>query len=294
MKIHSKLVYQWCDRLDKYILVEDHFYPFYGQVAHCKGAGAQLTNIGNSQQSFMNTLQSDFGTAFQGQQNILNNLSSTLTGILQGGPSQFGFSPQEAGALNTLATTGNAQQYQNAKQAAGQAAAAAGGGNTVLPSSAANQTQAGIATQAAQNQSNQLLGIKEAGYQQGNQNFNNAVSGLLNVSGQENPTGFANAATSAGNAAANTATTVQQMNNAASPWNTIGGILGGLAGTALNIGTGGLSGGASSILGSLGSGITGGAFGPNTNAANNTYGVGGSGLNMNLNSLQPNLPNLNI
>lgn len=252
MRIHSKLVYQWCDRLDKYILVEDHFYPFSGQIAFCKGAGQQLTNISQSQQNFMNTLQKDFGTAFQGQQNILNTLSKSLTSIVQGGPSQYGFSPEETSALNTLATTGTAQQYENAKQAAGAAAAAAGGGNVVLPSSAAAQQQADIAQQAAQTSSSQLLGIKEAGYQQGNKNFQDAIRGLTGVASVENPTGVAGQANEAGRGASSTATTVQKMNNAASPWNVVGGILGGVAGTAADAFTGGLSGaiggGISSVL----------------------------------------------
>lgn len=256
MRIHSKLVYQWCDRLDKYILVEDHFYPFSGQIAFCKGAGSQLTSIGQSQQDFMNTLQKDFGTAFQGQQNILNSLTSTLSSIAKAGPSQYGFSPEETSALNTLATTGTAQQYENAKQAAGAAAAAAGGGNVVLPSSAAAQEQANIAQEAAKTSSNQLLGIKEAGYQQGNKNFQDAIKSLTGVASVENPTGLAGQATEAGKSAASTATTVQKMNNAASPWNVVGGILGGVAGTAADALTGGLSGGATSSLSGLMSGVS--------------------------------------
>lgn len=251
MRIHSKLVYQWCDRLDRYILIEDVSYPFSGQVAYCKGAGSNLTNIGNSQKEFMDTLQKDFGTSFGNQQSILNNLTSSLTKTLQGGPGQYGFSAPEEAALNTLATTGNAAQYENAKQAAGAAAAAAGGGNVVLPSNAAAQTQADIASQAAQNQSNELLGIKQAGYQQGAQNYQNAVRSLLGTASAENPTGMAGAANSAGNAAANTAYNIANLNNAASPWNTAAGIIGGLGGLAANYMTGGASGAAGGALSSL-------------------------------------------
>lgn len=256
MRIHSKLVYQWCDRLDKYILVEDRFYPFSGRIAFCKGAGSQLTNIGQSQQDFMNTLQKDFGTAFQGQQNILNNLTNSLTSIVQGGPSQYGYSQAETNALNTLATTGTAQQYENAKQAAGEAAAAAGGGNTVLPSSAAAQQQANIAQQAASATSNELLGIKQSGYQQGNQNFQDAIKSLTGVASVENPTGFASAANTAGSNASKTAETVQQMNNAASPWNVIGGVLGGVSSSLLGAAIGGATGGASTGISSLMGGVS--------------------------------------
>lgn len=258
MIIHSKLVYQWCGSVEKYILIEDVSYPFNGQVSLCKGAGAQLSSIGKSQQDFMNTLQQDYGTTFAGQQGILKNLTNSLTSTLQAGPGQYGFSQPETAALNTLATTGNAAQYQNAKQAAGAAAAAAGGGNVVLPSSAAAQTQAQIASQAAQNQSNQLLGIKEAGYQQGNQNYNTALSGLNSAASLENPNGVASTANQAGRWAAGTATTVQNMNNAASPWAIAGGVLGGLADAAVGGLTGGLTGGIGSALGGISSLATGG------------------------------------
>jgi hypothetical protein len=150
MRIQTKVVYNWNERLGKYILVETDGYDYLGTVFACKGASSQQTGIANSQQNFMNTLQQDFGTAFSGQQNILNSLTSNLTGILNAGPSQYGFSAPEESALNTLATSGNAQQYANAKAAAGQAAAAAGGGNAVIPTSAASQQQAGIAEAGAQ------------------------------------------------------------------------------------------------------------------------------------------------
>lgn len=267
MRIHSKLSYQWIDRLGKFALIEDIAFDYDGLVDFCKGAGSQLTGIGQSQQSFMNTLQQDFGTAFSGQQSILNNLSSTLSSTLANGPGQYGFSAPETAALNTQATSGTAAQTRNAQQAAGEASAAQNGGNAVLPNNAAAQTQAGIAQAGAQQTSNQLLGIKEAGYQQGNQNYNTALSGLTNVAGLENPTGVAGAANTAGSGAAGTATTVQNLNNAASPWNVAGGILGGLASTALNFalpGAGSILGGASGVLGNIGGGgSTGGVdFGP--------------------------------
>jgi hypothetical protein len=254
MRIQTKVVYNWNERLGKYILVETDGYDYLGTVFACKGASSQQTGIANSQQNFMNTLQQDFGTAFSGQQNILNSLTSNLTGILNAGPSQYGFSAPEESALNTLATSGNAQQYANAKAAAGQAAAAAGGGNAVIPTSAASQQQAGIAEAGAQQQSNELLGIKQAGYAQGNENWKTALGGLTTTAGLENPSGIAGAANTAGSDASQSATTVAQMNNAASPWNVVGGILGGVGSAALNFalpGAGSLIGGA---LGSLGEG----------------------------------------
>lgn len=226
-----------------------------------QGATAQQNQIEASQQSFMNTLQSSFGTAFAGQQNILNGLTKSLQSTLAGGPSQFGFSAPETTALNTQATSGNAQQYQFAKQAAGEAAAASGGGAAVLPTGAQGETQAELASQAAQSQSNQLLGIQEAGYKQGNQNYNNSVSGLSTVAGLENPSGLASNANSAGSAAASTAGQIQQENEAANPWTQVGGLVGSLGGAALSGFTKGLGGG---LLGGGSGGSGGGGFDPNS------------------------------
>ena len=189
-----------------------------------KGSSAAQNQILASQQAMQSTLQQNYNTAFAGQQNILNGLTKSLQTTLNAGPSQFGFSAPETTALNTLATTQNSQEYQNARAAAGEAAAAAGGGAT-LPTGAANQTQAEIAAQAAQTQSNSLLGIQEAGYKQGNANYNEAVSGLNTTAGIENPTGIAGAANSAGEAASNSASTIQKAN---------GGLVGSLGGAALN------------------------------------------------------------
>jgi hypothetical protein len=198
------------------------------------GASKGQTDIAASQKNFASSLQADFGTAFAGQQNILNGLTKSLTSTLAGGPSQFGFSEPENTAMKTLATSANSQAYQNAKAAAGEAAAAAGGGGAVLPTGSQGQTQADLALKTAQNQSNSLLGIQEAGYKQGNANYNEAVSGLQGTASLENPNGLASNANSAGNDAFNSATTIQKTNAAASPWAQVGGLVGSLGGAALN------------------------------------------------------------
>jgi hypothetical protein len=199
-----------------------------------KGANAAQTGLANQQTSFTTTLQNDFGTAFAGQQNILQGLTKSMNTTLAAGPSQFGFSAPETSALNTTATSGIAQSYQNQRAAAGEAAAAAGGGGAVLPNGSQGQTQAELASQAAQSTSNALLGIQEAGYKQGSANYDKAVSGLSGVASLENPTGIASQADSASNNAFNMQTTIKKENDAASPWAQVGGLVGSLAGTALN------------------------------------------------------------
>ena len=233
-----------------------------------KGATGAQNQIAGQQQNFMSTLQSDFGTSFAGQQNIINGLTKSLNNTLQGGPSQYGFSTPETTALNTLATSGNAQQYQNARAAVGEAAAASGGGAN-LPTGSQLGVQADLAEKAAQNESNSLLGIQEAGYKQGAANYNEAVSGLTSAASLENPSGVAGQANNAGENAFGSATTIQKTNQAASPWGQVGGLVGSLAGSALNAflpGAGsvvsGLTGGLSRTMCSSAQQLDSSSFGP--------------------------------
>ncbi len=199
-----------------------------------KGATGQQESIANNTQSFMTTLQGDYGTAFAGQQNILNGLNTALTNTMKGGPSQFGFSTAENTALNTTATEGSAQALQNTKAAVGEAGAAKGGGAT-LPTGSQEGTTAALEQNAAQSKSTALLGIQEAGYEQGTKNYNNSVSGLSSVASIENPTGLASAANEASSTAMNEASTVYQENQAASPWAMIGGLVGSLSSSAISM-----------------------------------------------------------
>lgn len=256
MLIHLKSEFVWSTRQERYILLRQKSINWTGSVALLKGASSVQSNLANQQSNFYNTLSTDYGQQFQNQSAILGSLQKSLSPILNAGPNQFGFSQAQTNNLNSSAIQNTAQGYANASKALKENQAAAGGGNTLLPNGAQSAQQGSLASAAANNQSNQLLGIQQAGYQQGLQNFNNAVGQLGGVASQYNPTGFAGSANSAGGSAFNSATQVQQMNNQASPWNLVGGILGGAA----NAFTGGLAGTLGSGLGSniLGGGSSGG------------------------------------
>lgn len=229
MRITQKAEYVWSDKQSRYLLVKRVSSINRTEVALCKGASSAQTNLANSQSNFYNTLQTDYSTQFGQQSAILGSLQKTLSPIVNAGPNQFGFSAAQTNNLNSSAIQNTAQGYANASQALKENQAASGGGNTLLPNGAQSAQQGALASSAANNQSNQLLGIQQAGYQQGNANFNNAVGQLGGVAAQYNPTGFSNSATGAGNAAASEQNTITQENNAASPWNLVGGILGGAA-----------------------------------------------------------------
>ena len=219
-------------------------YHYFGPVARLKGASAAQENLANQQAQFYQTMSANYATQFAGQNAILSSLKSSFQPILDAGVNQYGFSPTQDTALRTQATDATALQYANASKALGQNIASqsgglshgnpvGSGGETYIPSGAIGEVQGDLAAKAAQQESSQMLGITNEGYNIGRQNYNTAAGILGGVSSQMNPLGYASSTNQSGNDAFNSATTVQKMNNAASPWGTIGGILGGVAGSFL-------------------------------------------------------------
>ncbi len=250
MDISVKRDYLWSDTQNRYIIVRDVRRPFFGQIALAKGASAQQTDLANSQQNFYNQLSSNYSQQFASQNAILGTLQNSLNPIVQAGPNQYGFSAAETNNLNSQALQGTGQQYANASKALGQQQAAQGGGNSYLPTGAQAQQQAGLASNYANQASNQLMGVKQAGYQQGYNQYESAVGQLGGVAGMYNPNGVASGANSAGGVANSEANQVAQLNNEASPWNLVGGLLGGAASTV----AGGLTGDLGTAVSKLGSG----------------------------------------
>jgi hypothetical protein len=251
VRITTRAEYRWNETEGRYVCVYEEGYdlPAGSPVALCKGPSSSQTSIAAGQQGFANTLTQDYGTTFANQASTLKNLTNSLTSTVNGGPGQYGFGAQEDKALRTQSDTGTAGAYQAAKQATGEGIAAAGGGNAVIPQGVTSELNSQNANAAAATQSNQQLGITNAGYQQGNANYNNAISGLSQVSSIENPNATAGQATSAGNAAYGSAQANQQMANQSNPWNIASGILGGAASAAV----GGLMGNPSGVMSGLSS-----------------------------------------
>ena len=200
----------------------------------------------------------DYGQQFANQSSILGTLNKSLSPIVNGGINQFGFSQGETNALNSSAIQNTGQQYANASRALKENQAAQGGGNSLLPSGVQQQQQAALGADSANQAPNQLLGIQQAGYAQGRQNYNNAVGQLGGVAGMYNPDFFLRPSHGAGTAAFNERTAVDNANNAANPWGMVGGILGGAAGSLI---------GMPGLGASFGAGIAGGA----TNSGGGPY-----------------------
>lgn len=241
MKITTRLVLN----MNSGEVLSHDWYEYQGPLFQCKGATAAQTNLQQSQAAFYNVLQQDYSTQFAYSQSILKSLEATWSPILQKGPSQYGYSPQEDSALRSQATEGTATAYTQAAQALHNQEAARSGGDTYLPSGTEAQLDSTLLTNAAKEQSDLQLGITTEGYNRGYNTFMAAANVLGSAAGIANPTGYAGAASTAGADAGTTASQIQQANAASSPWGAIGGILGGAAsaftggfGTALGGGVG--------------------------------------------------------
>ena len=114
--------------------------------------------------SLANQMAKQASTVFGAADKTFNTISSALTPIVNAGASQFGFSNGQFTAMNAAAVNAGATEQRNLRA---QAAASGQPFNAAkIDQDVANQTA------TAENQ------IVQEGYQQGNQNFNNAVGGL--------------------------------------------------------------------------------------------------------------------
>lgn len=177
------------------------------------GATSQQTTTYNEQQAFYQQAMQEQAAAYGEDQDILSQMQKVYSPIFTAGPSQEGFSPEEKAALQSGVTDTTAADYQQAQQAVGESMAAEGGGNIVIPNAAAASIKGQIATSAASQEAQQRNQITSADWQQGYQNWLNAASGMMGVSGQVNPLGYSEAATGAGSAAGTTANQIAQESN---------------------------------------------------------------------------------
>lgn len=160
------------------------------------GPSSALKSINTSIQNFATQAKSEAGAVFDASSSVFNNIMSSVTGIVSGGPSQYGYSAGEQSALSAAAVQNGATEARNLKGAAAAAVGAIGGGNVVTPAGMQQQTilsaeqKAAADTAAAQNQ------IIQSGYQQGNKNYEEAIATEEKAPDVFNPSTAANAGVS--------------------------------------------------------------------------------------------------
>lgn len=219
--VTTKAVYDWTGDM---VHLRGFFYS--GPVAMCGGPSAQQEDLAAQQAAFYKSMTAQQSQQFANQTSILTSLQKSWQPVLDAGINQYGFSKAEDTAMRTQATDLNTQNYQNAAKAASNRAAIQGG-DSYLPSGVQEQIQAGLASDLAGTQSQQQLGITEAGYAQGRQNYEAASSVMSGAAQIYNPQGTANAANTSGSDAYTSAK--QNATQSSQMWAQIGGMVGGAA-----------------------------------------------------------------
>jgi hypothetical protein len=195
----------------------------------CGGASGTQEQLQTEEANFYAAQTQAYSTAYSNFKEIQDKLNAQFDPIISKGPNQMGYNAAELTNLNTMATEGVATNYAKAKQALQQDIATEGGGTGTINLSGgpSNQLREELASTAAGVQSAEQLGIQQSGYQQGYNEYENAIQGEEAVAGGWNPNAFAGSATTAAGAANSEANAVQTAN--ASTWNSVMGALGGIA-----------------------------------------------------------------
>ena len=191
----------WSQRIDRYI-AEGR------TVSGGCGPSAAMKNINNSIQSFSGTMVSEAKTIFGDASSMFNTISNAVGKVIAGGPNQQGWgaglaSSVTAGIVNAAATAG-----RNVKSALGSAIGAIGGGNTVAPSGAMANVTANALENVEAQKTQQEEQATVANYQQGNQNYNEAIAagekapGMLTVADKANANAMSGLTTAASSQAA--------------------------------------------------------------------------------------------
>lgn len=177
------------------------------------GPSSAQQSVASSESTFMGALMQNYNTNFAEQQSVLANLNQTLGPIVAAGPNQQGFSPQELAAQNTQAIDTTAGNYKNAAIGLNdQLAGRNDSGN--LPESGVDQTlKEQLASSAAGQLSQEQLGITQANYATGRQNFESAVSGDEALAGIYNPNATGQLANQSNQNAFGEATQINQESN---------------------------------------------------------------------------------
>lgn len=158
------------------------------------GPSKAMKDLNNQVKSFASNTAEEAKTIFGDASGIFNDLKTSLSSIVKGGPSQQGWSQAEINAVNSQIVDQSASNARNVKAATGNAVAAIGGGNSVSPSGL--ETTVNLeANQGVENEkSRELSQAVVQNYETGRQNYFTAVGqeeqlpGVFNSSNDANRT----------------------------------------------------------------------------------------------------------
>jgi hypothetical protein len=228
MRITTRIVWDWSGKV-----LEHEYQDYTGAIAHC-GGGDQTDQAAEQQQATFDTgLMSMYQAQYATQQSQLSYLQNKMQPIINAGGT--GYSSQQLASMRTGATDANAQQLQNAQGAMNNSIEQNSGGSKLAGVAGSTvEANAALLNASAQQQagSQEAITTQNANLQQSN--YWNAINALNGVAAQENPLGYASAATSGSNAVAG----LSQANTAAeaegNAWMGMVGSIAGGAGAALS------------------------------------------------------------
>ncbi len=178
------------------------------------GPSSALKSLAASATSFAGQVQQQATQIFGSASTVFNNLMGTIQSVVKGGPGQAGWGAAENNAVNSQILNNAAVSARNEKSAVGNDVAAIGGGNTVNPSGLETAVNLQTAQSVENAKSQQEEQATVANYQQGNQNYNEAVNEEMQLPKVfDASSGADNAATSANTAATTAQTAVDSANN---------------------------------------------------------------------------------
>jgi hypothetical protein len=247
------------------------------------GPSQQQQNLSNQQATLADTFSSNYNQRFGAQSQEFSALQGQLSPIAALGPSQMGWSPQLAATVSTQNINAAGAAARNAAQATGSVLAGRGGGGAGSGlTSGIDASIRGTEASAAENQlSASQLQATEANAAQGNQNYNNAVSGEMALANAENPASAGGMATQATQSALSDANQITQEKQSAAfaPISLATKAIGG----ALGFATGGLSNlsSDSSFGENVGNFFSGGM---NSSGTGTQFNAGQNALSQNLNA----------
>jgi hypothetical protein len=225
---------------NRYGAVAQWFEWYVGPVAECKGdqtlKQSEMISLQNQtqQMEFSKQLMGVFEKQYGDQKEVLDYLKAKMQPMID---NPTGYSEKALAAMRTSATDNLSASYQNAQKALN--ANRFAGGSRDLPSGVDDQLNAALlqseATDKAGAQNN--ITLQDENLKQGN--YWNSINVLNGVGAMFNPQSYAGASSSAsgasssaGEATANLGTAYKQSQNSG-----IMGLIGGLAGGAMSMGT---------------------------------------------------------
>jgi hypothetical protein len=139
------------------------------------GPSGTAKKLNDTVQNFTKQVVGEAGTVFSETNAVFNNIVNSVQSIINGGPSQAGFSTNQKNAMTAAAVQAGGTMARNIKGATAAASAAIGGGNTVAPSGSVQAANLDANIAAAEKTAEAKNNIEQADFATGRDNYFKAL-----------------------------------------------------------------------------------------------------------------------